>query len=151
MTGMFNCDPPLDCLATLENIIWSRPPPSILDSSAGQNPFLPVVSLLPAFPFENALKSLALTVCFEDLPTNKAQILEDFRLLTDALAKKPFSLFERAHICAQVENISSQSARIDRMLADLRYVVQELQNMKYPFVLEVKVEECDSSLRDGDL
>ena len=151
MTGLFDCKPVVDCLATLEHIVWASPPFWLPEAYVGPHPFLPVVSLLSNFPFENSLKSLELTVRFEDLPTDTSQTLADFRVLTDVLARRPFLQFERVQICAQVEVGAATSAQVERMFTDLRYVARELQGMKYLFMLEVKVEEWDSSLQDADL
>jgi len=150
MNGLFDSNPPLDCLTTLEHIVWASPP-CWPDAYVGQNPFLPIVDLLQYFPSTNALKSLSVTFRFEDLSMDRAQTLAEWRALPDALTKERFPFFERVQVCAQVEIASGNSLQIERMFADLRYVVQELQSMDHHFVLEAEVEEWDDRLVDSDL
>jgi len=150
MSGLFDCKPPLDCLTTLEHIVWASPP-CWPDAYVGPTPFLPIVNLLQNFAPESALKSLTLTVRFEDLPMDRARTLAVWRALPDTLTKERFPFFERVYICAQVESNSGRSVQVERMSTDLRYVAQELQSMGYPFVLEVKVEEWYEVLEDPDL
>ena len=146
-SGLFDCGPPLDCLATLERIVWSSPAPWP-DEYVGPHPLLPIVDLLRHFPSRNTLKSLAVTVRFLDLPMDRAQTLTELRALPDALMDERFRSFEKVQVCAQVETFSGISVEREKMLADLRYVAHELQHIGYHFVLEVKVETREWDQKD---